>query len=1572
MDGPVPGKTEIRDWLTERVAEAMALDVADVEPSEDFSSHGLASRDVVEIAGDLADWLGAALSPTLLYDYPTIDELSRHLSGEADGPEPDTMKPGESESHAPSEPIAIVGIGCRFPGAEDPAAFWHMLVEGTDAISEVPPDRWDPETYFDTESTTPGKMNSRHGGFLDHVDLFEPGFFGISEEEAIRMDPQQRLLLEASWQALEDAGMLPDRQNGTSTGVFIGISTNDYGRYQMRDPMAIDAWAGTGNAPSVAANRISYQLGLEGPSLAVDTACSSSLVALHLACQSLRSGECALALAGGVNVILSPEITMIFAKAGLLAPDGRSKVFDARADGYVRGEGVGVMVLEPLSKARAAGRDIYAVIRGSAVNQDGRSNGLMAPNGLAQEAVIRRACRSAGVDPGDVSFVEAHGTGTPLGDRIEAGALGAVMSSTSRREVCWVGSVKANFGHLEAAAGMAGLIKASLGLKHRHIPPSPHFDTPNPLIDFHGLGLRVADKLRPWTDTSAPMRAGVSSFGFGGTNAHVVLEEAPPREEAQAREETPPRQEAPSRWHLLLLSTRTPTALDDMTRNLAEWLKSHHEASLGDVAFTLRTGRSSFACRRVVLARDHDDAVAALSGSLKRQGPDEEVVSIAVQAGGEDQAEDARRLRDVGLEWLAGTPVAWGDEACEARFLLGLPTYPFERKRYWFDDDSAQSTRVPKLSPTESKSPLDDWFHVPVWHQASLDPIPRDSIEGDRPLVLIFGDELGLGEGLAARWRETGRRVVIVGPGDGYGGQGDVRTLNPISPGDYDALLDDLSAPVGDVVHLWGVGGDPAIDSDEIERIQETGFESVMQVVRAVGEQGGQTEVGFTLVTSGAAEVTGGDLVSPSKSTLLGPCRVIPFEYPNFRCRTVDLGAPDSEETKALLVQQLLHEIEAGATDQVVAFRGHDRFVQSIVPEPFTPSMPDPGFRQGGVYLLTGGLGGLGLSAARYLSEKYKARVVLLSRSSLPPRKQWRSLRAGPDQAFSPTRRAQDAMPYRIREVMAIEELGGEVLLIQADVTNREQMRAAVHKILDRFGELHGVFHTAGVIGSGLISFNPRESTEQVMAPKLAGTLVLDEVLDDVKLDFLVLYSSIASLLGGTGQAAYGGANAFLDAFAQYRTSRGARTVAVGWGEWQWNVWEGLPAEFEAFLNEHRERFGISGEEGFEVLERILSQTQSHVAVLTRPLEAVRGWLSVLAVENMLGTSGVGDTNFAAPVLPARDELERLIAEIWKGYLGVKSVGLDDNFFDAGGNSLVGLQVINEIRRTFGVELPKVALFQSPTIRTLTDLLDRGRATAEPTRPKMEPKSTSQAGEAVAIVGLGARFPGAANVGEFWRNLAGGVESVRYFTDEELHAVDPDLLNNSDYVKARPILENLDQFDAEFFGYSPREARLMDPQLRLLLETCWEALETSGYAIEKRQERVGVFAGSNISTYLLGLIADPGFLKSIDELETVITNDRDSLTTSVSYKLDLKGPSMAVQTFCSTSAVAIHLACRSILSDECDMALAGGSRCACRRRPAISTVKATSTRPMATHGPSTTRHGGPYSATGSASWCSSD
>ena len=392
---------------------------------------------------------------------------------------------------ARNEPIAVVGLGCRFPQADSPEAFWELLARGADAVVEVPPDRWDVAAHYDPDPDAPGKMSSRWGAFLDRVDLFDAHFFGISPREAIRMDPQQRLLLEVAWEALEHAGQAPDGLAGSRTGVFVGISTNDYTHLQMRAGAleSIDSFTGTGSAFSVAAGRLSYALGLEGPSIAVDTACSSSLVAVHLACQSLRARESELAIAGGVNLMLAPESTVAVSKYHALAPDGRSKAFDARANGFVRGEGCGVVVLRRLSDAIARGDDVLAVIRGSAVNQDGRSSGLTAPNAVAQAAVLRQALALAAVEPARVSYVEAHGTGTSLGDPIEIAALAEVYGAGSLP--CGVGSVKTNVGHLEAAAGVAGLMKLVLALQHERLPPHLHFQALNPRISLDGTRLDV-------------------------------------------------------------------------------------------------------------------------------------------------------------------------------------------------------------------------------------------------------------------------------------------------------------------------------------------------------------------------------------------------------------------------------------------------------------------------------------------------------------------------------------------------------------------------------------------------------------------------------------------------------------------------------------------------------------------------------------------------------------------------------------------------------------------------------------------------------------------------------------------------------------------------------------------------------------------------------------------------------------------------------------------------------------------------------------------------------------------------
>ena len=426
------------------------------------------------------------------------------------------------------EPIAIIGISCRFPNAKTPEAFWQLLRNGVDAITEIPPERWSIDTFYHPEAATPEKMNTRWSGFLEQVDQFEPSFFGVAPREAQQIDPQQRLLLEVSWEALENAGIIPESLAGSQTGVIIGISSVDYHRLLYKELSRIEAYSGTGTTLSIAANRLSYLLNLRGPSIALDTACSSSLVAVHLATESLQSRESNLCLVGGVNLILSPEGAITFSQAGMMAADGRCKTFDASADGNVRGEGCGIVVLKRLEDALRDGDNIQAVIKGSAVNQDGLTNGLTAPNGPSQQAVIRQALKKAGVKPAQISYVEAHGTGTSLGDPIEVNSLkNVLMEDREPNQTCWIGSAKTNIGHLEAAAGIAGLIKVVLSLQHEEIPPNLHFKKLNPYIKIKNTPIQIPTSLQKWSAGEQPRLAGISSFGFGGTNAHVILEEAP-------------------------------------------------------------------------------------------------------------------------------------------------------------------------------------------------------------------------------------------------------------------------------------------------------------------------------------------------------------------------------------------------------------------------------------------------------------------------------------------------------------------------------------------------------------------------------------------------------------------------------------------------------------------------------------------------------------------------------------------------------------------------------------------------------------------------------------------------------------------------------------------------------------------------------------------------------------------------------------------------------------------------------------------------------------------------------------
>jgi acyl transferase domain-containing protein/surfactin synthase thioesterase subunit/acyl carrier protein len=626
----------------------------------------------------------------------------------------------ESERKRRTEPLAIVGMGCRFPGgASSPDAFWRLLVSGVDATGDVPADRWDAEALYDPDPTTPGKSYVKRGGFLDSIAGFEPEFFGISPREAAGLDPQQRLLLEVVWEALEDAGIPPDRLGASATGVWVGLSLDDYAHRggAARDLTRADPYGALGNARSLAAGRIAYFLDLHGPVMQIDASCASSLVALHLACQSLRAAECDLALVGGVNLMSSPEATVALCKLRALSPDGRCKTFDAAADGYGRGEGCGIVVLKRLADAQAAGDRIHAVIRGTAVNHDGRSNGLTAPNGAAQEAVIRAALANAGVSPHSVGYVEAHGTGTLLGDPVEILALSRAYGPGRPPDVpLYIGSVKTNFGHLEGAAGIAGLIKAALCISQRKIPPHLHLHEPNPKIPWRDLTVRVATEARDWASNAVPRIAGVSAFGISGTNAHVLVEGAP----TVASVASAPERSA----ELVVLSARTDAALLATADGLRAKLEAHPEWALGDLACSLLTTRSPMEHRLAYVVptrRALSDALEATAGG--------EAQGIAVRAQGRRSpgklawlftgqgAQNVGMGRSLYTEWPAFR------QALDAAFAalddhLDRPL----REVMWARQGTADADLLDQTAYTQPAMFAFEWALAALWHSWGLRP----------------------------------------------------------------------------------------------------------------------------------------------------------------------------------------------------------------------------------------------------------------------------------------------------------------------------------------------------------------------------------------------------------------------------------------------------------------------------------------------------------------------------------------------------------------------------------------------------------------------------------------------------------------------------------------------------------------------------------------------------------------------------------------------------------------------------------------------------------------------------------
>ncbi len=1575
-------KSELERTITALWQEELQVEKVGID--DNFFDLGGHSLRMAKVHARLKEALGRDVSLIELFQYPTISSLARHLSGSVsvEAPAVSAGVISRRERRWGQQDIAIIGMAGRFPGSKSVDELWRNVAAGREGI-----------TFFTAEELLEAGADPRlvenpnyvrAKGILGDVDLFDASFFGLNPREVELMDPQHRLFLECSWEALEHAGWDPERFDGL-VGVYAGLSMNTYMIMNLLSHMELVASVDTlqaslGNDKDPMTSRVSYKLNLKGPSVTVQTASSTSLAAVHQACVGLLQHDCDMALTGGVSIHLPETSGYMYQEGGTTARDGHCRAFDASATGFVSGHGAGVVVLKRLDDAIAEGDTVYAVIKGSACNNDGSLKvSFMAPSVEGQVAVYQRAYENAAVDPRTVSYIECHGTGTALGDPIEIAALSRVFADPDRRNYCAVGSLKTNIGHLDTAAGVCGLIKAALSLHHGAIPPSLHFETPNPRIDFASSPFFVNTKLRPWPETG-PRRAGVTSLGMGGTNAHVVLEEAPPLPATSG-----------SRPHqLLLLSAKSATALERSTARLADHLRQEPDLDLPDVAFTLTHGRKAFQHRRALVARDLADAAGALEtldperllttapepgdrpvaflfpgqgaqypgmgkglyesepsfradvdlccrllqphldgldlrevlfgeeeeaaerlqdtrlaqpalftvswamarlwmswgvrpeamlghsigeyvaaclagvfsledalavvavrGRLMGQmpagamlgvplpeaevlpllgedlslaavnrpsvsvvsGPFEAIDELAERLTGKGLAcrrlhtshafhsrmmdpvlqpflEQVRRVRlepprlpflsnvtgtwirpeeatdpaywvrqlrgavrfadgvalllaephRILLEtgpgntlstlarqhpvaglvhamvatlrhpkqadpdpvfllqalarfWLAGGEVDWtGYWAGERRHRVALPSYPFERRRYWVDPLPATSS--PRRPAGRRNDPA-DWFYVPVWKQSRLPVSVAEPVSPEAMVAeswLVFLDRCGLGEILAERLERDGRNVVRVSAGETFSRGPAGFTVTPGRREDYDALLEALGRTPTHVLHLWNV----SVEGADLDR----SFYSLVFLAQALGRQSVTDPTAITVVSNGLCEVTGEEPLDPLKATLLGPVTVIPREYPSLSCRSIDVTLGALKRT----ARQILAEVGRAPELPAVAFRGNLRWTCEYEPAPLAEDAP-PRLRPGGVCLITGGLGGIGLEIAESLARDAGARLVLVGRSAFPERERW------PD--WLTLHGESDPIRRKIERLLAIEELGGEVLTLSADVADPAAMQAVVAAAERRFGAIRGVIHAAGVPGGGLLQVKNREGAERILAPKVRGALVLAEIFAGVELDLFALTSSITVLLPQVGQADYVAANAFLDAFAAERARTGEAAVSINWDAWRETgmaVSTEVPEEWKAKRQESLAQ-GLASREGVEAFRRIAGSGLPQVVVSTLDLESRRAendpMVSLAALEEAAPAAATAHPRPAlatAYVLPQSD-LERDIASVWQEILGVEPVGLHDNFFELGGNSLAGLRLVQRLRERLGAGLSEVSLYEAPTVGTLARMV---------------------------------------------------------------------------------------------------------------------------------------------------------------------------------------------------------------------------------------------------------------------------
>ncbi|MFP5391926.1 MAG: SDR family NAD(P)-dependent oxidoreductase, partial [Gammaproteobacteria bacterium] len=1376
------------------VAETLKMSSADIDPAEPLERYGLDSILIVKMTGKLKDSLGP-VSSTLLFEHQSVNAIARHfLATKQDAltrllglaaPPPEPVRVPEAiampaPAPAPAAPatrdIAIVGLSGRYPQADTVEQFWARLRDGITCTGEIPAERWDWRQYHAEERGSKDGSYSRWGGFLSDVDKFDPLFFRITPAEAEAMDPQARLFLEQAHACIEDAGYTPASLSVDGrVGVFAGVMNAHY-------PGAAAYWS--------VANRVSYLFDFTGPSMAVDTACSSALTAIHLAIESIHSGACDCAIAGGVNLILDPQHYLDLTAMNMLSSSAQCRAFGAGADGFVDAEGVGAVLLKPLAQARQDGDQIYGVIKASMLNAGGRTNGYTVPNPAAQARLVAEALTRADVPARAVSYVEAHGTGTALGDPIEVEGLARAFGrTTNATQFCALGSVKSNIGHCESAAGIAGLTKVLLQMKHRQLVPTLHAELSNTEIDFSATPFYLQRELAPWTRPRVrvdgkvveyPRIASISSFGAGGANALLVVQE-------EVREDGHADAGAVEKGAVLVpLSAKDDERLRAYAARLADALGRGALADrrLADIAYTLQVGREAMPARLALVVSSCEELAGKLARFARHDGEAEALAGChrgtvghrveradVLAAHGADEAQ-LRRWTETGDHarlaalWVDGVAVDWTALKRSGRpRRISLPTYPFARERYW----KAAPAVAPAAPASDSVSARTRLFE-PVW-----EPSPVETGQGGHDF--------------------TARHLILCDLAQ--------------APAD---LLTRALAPTSVVRIDAGTGG----PDQRFASVAEQAFDAVRAVLRARTQ--GPVLIQIAFASEGADALFAG---------LDGLLRTAELENTRVVGQLIDVGAG---QDGAAIVEQLRRE-GAQASVRRIRYRDGVREAAGWRALPFMGAHAPAPWRPDGVYLVSGGLGGLGLLLAADIAPHLTTGAVVLVGRSAP------SARA------------------RAR----LDRFGSRVACLQADVASQSEVNTLVETIVQRYGKLTGVIHAAGVTRDSVMLNKTLDEWRAVYAAKVHGVACLDEATAGLALDFFALFSSAAAVLGNIGQADYASANGFLDAYAEYRTGlarsgrRHGKTVAIDWPLWQDGGMQ-LSADVAQAMRDTLGVTALPTRHGMQALYQALSGASTQLLVIEGDPDKLA---QRLARAPAPAAAPAGVQPVAAEPLRRRVSaaLKAMYAEIIK--LDAARIDASAPLENYGIDSLQIAQMNKRLDALFG-EVSKTLFYEYQTLDALAAYLAEAygaecrawlgveapipvsipvpppAAAPVPVAPTAMPTAVPTA-EPIAIIGMSGRYPNAADLGEYWNNLAEGKDCISEIPAERWSLdgfFEPDrqraIAQGKSYSKWGGFLDGYADFDAAFFNISPREALSIDPHERLFLQSCWEVLEDAG------------------------------------------------------------------------------------------------------------------------------------------------